>query len=83
MPLSTVKLLTDHPACLKSNFPSANLSFLSNEPELVCSKAQMGISGPIQQQGVCYYNNWQLSWFLKGPKVAIWEMVMEQEAGEG
>lgn len=30
---------------------SVSLSFLSNEPELVCSKAQMGISGPIQQQG--------------------------------
>lgn len=36
---------------------SVSLSFLSNEHELVCSKAQMGISGPIQQQGVRYYNN--------------------------
>lgn len=61
---------------------SVSLSFLSNEHELVCSKAQMGISGPIQQQGVRYYNNWQLLWFLKGPKVAIWEMVIEQEVGK-
>lgn len=36
---------------------SVSLSLLSNELELVCSKAQMGISGPIQQQGVRYYNN--------------------------
>lgn len=43
----------------------------------------MGISGPIQQQGVRYYNNWQLLWFLKGPKVAIWEMTIEQEGGQG
>lgn len=42
----------------------------------------MGISGPVQQQGVCYYNNWQLLWFLKGPKVAIWEMVIEQEVAK-
>lgn len=45
---------------LKKQLPickSVSLSFLSNELELVCSKAQMGISGPIQQQGVRYYNN--------------------------
>lgn len=62
---------------------SVSLSFLSNEPELVCSKAQMGISGPIQQQGVCYYNNWQLPGFLKSLKAAMWEMAMEQEGGDG
>lgn len=60
---------------------SVSLSFLSNEPESVCSKAQMGISGPIQQQGVCYYNNWQLPGFLKSLKAAMWGMAMEQEAG--
>lgn len=62
---------------------SASLSVLSNEPELVCSKAQMGISGPVQQQGLCYYNNWQVPWFIKGPKGAIGETVMEQEVGKG
>lgn len=60
---------------------SVSLSFLSNEPELVCSKAQMGISGPIQQQGVCYYNNWKLWWFLKGPKVPFGKWLWNKKLG--